>query len=115
MAEKNMNAKISVEFEETTNRQQLSSGDNLPILFGKIKKFFADLKPVALSGDYADLNNTPTSVDGYGITDVYTKTEINTDYALKTEVSTAEQNAKDYADSLIGEAVTDEEIEALFT
>ena len=38
MAEKNMNAKISVEFEETANRQQLSSGDNLPTLFGKIKK-----------------------------------------------------------------------------
>lgn len=59
MAEKNMNAKISVEFEETANRQQLSSGDNLPTLFGKIKKFFTDLKPVALSGSYNDLTDTP--------------------------------------------------------
>ena len=50
MAEKNMNAKISVEFEETANRQQLSSGDNLPTLFGKIKRFLSDLNPVAFTG-----------------------------------------------------------------
>ena len=50
MAEKNMNAKISVEFEETANRQQLSSGDNLPTLFGKIKRFLSDLNPIAFTG-----------------------------------------------------------------
>lgn len=61
MAEKNMNAKISVEFEETANRQQLSSGDNLPTLFGKIKKFFTDLKAVAFSGSYIDLSDRPTT------------------------------------------------------
>ena len=61
MAEKNMNAKISVEFEETANRQQLSSGDNLPTLFSKVKKFFSDLKTVAFSGSYNDLTDTPES------------------------------------------------------
>ena len=35
-------------------------------------------------------------------------------FDTKGSAATAEQNAKDYADSLIGEAVTDEEIEALF-
>lgn len=59
MAEKNMNAKISVEFEETANRQQLSSGDNLPILFGKIKKIISDLSASAFSGSYNDLTDTP--------------------------------------------------------
>lgn len=76
MAEKNMNAKISVEFEETANRQQLSSGDNLPTLFGKIKKFFTDLKAVAFSGSYNDLSDKPTipsavtesTVSGWGFT-----------------------------------------------
>ena len=29
---------------------------------GKIAKYFADLKDVAFSGDYADLNNTPTII-----------------------------------------------------
>lgn len=36
-------------------------------------------------------------------------------FDTKGSAATAEQNAKDYVDSLIGEAVTDEEIEALFT
>lgn len=52
--------KINVEFEETANRQQISSGDNLNTLFGKIKKWFADLKMVAFSGSYTDLLNKPT-------------------------------------------------------
>ena len=62
MAEKNMNAKISVEFEETANRQQLSSGDNLPTLFGKIKKVISDLSTSAFSGSYNDLSDTPDVV-----------------------------------------------------
>ena len=59
MADKNMNAKISVDFEESASRQSLNSGDSLPTLFGKTKKFFSDLKPVALTGSYDDLSNTP--------------------------------------------------------
>lgn len=66
MAEKNMNAKISVEFEETANRQQLSSGDNLPTLFGKIKKIISDLSTSAFSGSYNDLTNTPNSLPANG-------------------------------------------------
>lgn len=62
MAEKNMNAKISVEFEGTANRQQLSSGDNLPTLFGKIKKVISDLANVCFSGSYNDLSDTPDVV-----------------------------------------------------
>ena len=53
------NTKITVEFDEAGNRQQLSSGDSLKTLFGKIKKWFSDLKPVAFSGDYNDLENKP--------------------------------------------------------
>lgn len=50
MADKNMNAKISVNFEESASRQSLNSGDSLPTLFGKIKKFLNDLNPVAFTG-----------------------------------------------------------------
>ena len=64
MAEKNMNAKISVEFEETANRQQLSSGDNLPTLFGKIKKIISDLSTSAFSGSYNDLSDIPIEMTG---------------------------------------------------
>lgn len=53
------NTKITVEFEETENRQQLSSGDSLKMIFAKIKKWFTDLKPIAFSGSYNDLEDKP--------------------------------------------------------
>ena len=50
MADKNMNVKINVDFEESASRQSLNSGDSLPTLFGKIKKFLSDLNPIAFTG-----------------------------------------------------------------
>lgn len=40
MPDKSINAEINVEFEESTSRQPLKSGENITTLFGKIKKFF---------------------------------------------------------------------------
>lgn len=74
MADKNMNAKINVDFEESTSRQSLNSGDSLPTLFGKIKKFFSDLKSVAFSGSYNDLSDKPTSLPASNVTDIYSAT-----------------------------------------
>ena len=37
----------------------------------------SDLPSVATSGNFADLQNKPTTIAGYGITDAYTKTEID--------------------------------------
>lgn len=120
MAEKNMNAKISVEFEETANRQQLSSGDNLPTLFGKIKKFFIDLKPVALSGSYNDLDDKPESLPANGgnantVNNLTVKTAvpenavftdtIYNDAEIRELISTGDTNtltsAKEYAEGII--------------
>lgn len=60
---------INVEFEETANRQQISSGDEIKTLFGKIKKWLSDLNPVAFSGSYNDLtdrpNNTPANAGAH--------------------------------------------------
>ena len=64
MADKNMEAQISVEFEESASRQSLNSGDNVNILFGKIKKVFTDLKTVAFSGSYNDLSDIPIEMTG---------------------------------------------------
>ena len=36
-----------IQFEEAAERRNILSGEKLPVLFGKIKKWFADLKPVA--------------------------------------------------------------------
>lgn len=49
-------------FTEATTRANITSGETLSTLFGKIKKFFTDLKTVAFTGSYADLSNKPTSM-----------------------------------------------------
>ena len=49
-------------FTEAATRANITSGETLSTLFGKIKKFFADLKTVAFTGSYTDLSNKPTSM-----------------------------------------------------
>ncbi len=47
-------------FSMASARENLESGEKHNILFGKIAKWFADLKTVAFSGSYNDLSNKPT-------------------------------------------------------
>lgn len=56
------NDEISVDttFTESSARANIDSGDTLSTIWGKIKKFFADLSTVAFSGSYTDLSNKPT-------------------------------------------------------
>lgn len=51
---------VTVTFMETASRINIATGENLSVLFGKIKKFFTDLKTVAFTGSYTDLSNKPT-------------------------------------------------------
>lgn len=44
-------------FEQAAARENVASGDKLSVLFGKIAKWFSDLKTVALSGKSSDLDN----------------------------------------------------------
>ncbi len=57
-----LNTKVSDNptFSEAATRQNIASGETFAVILGKIKKFFADLKTVAFSGDYNDLTNKPT-------------------------------------------------------
>lgn len=113
------NTKITVEFDEAGNRQQLSSGDSLKILFGKIKRWFSDLKPVAFSGDYNDLVNRPTIpvfnnaashngiFRGKDLTNLYTLREICT----RIESGTfADLYIGDYFDITISTSFTTSEV-----
>lgn len=59
MESKNISAQINVEFAESTTRKNIESGEEIKTLFGKIKKFFSDLKTVAFTGSYNDLTNKP--------------------------------------------------------
>lgn len=47
-------------FTQASTRTNIVSGEKLSILFGKIMKWFADLKTVAFSGSYNDLSDRPT-------------------------------------------------------
>lgn len=41
------NVEINVNYSESKDRVNIESGENLPILFGKIRKYFTDLKSMA--------------------------------------------------------------------
>ena len=46
-------------FLEADARENIVSGEKLSSIFGKIKKWFSDLKTVAFTGSYNDLTNRP--------------------------------------------------------
>ncbi len=53
-------------FTQAGARANIKSGEKLKALFGKIKKWFADMKTVAFTGAYSDLNGNPTSLPADG-------------------------------------------------
>lgn len=50
----------TVSFTPAGTRSNISSGEKLSVIFGKIARYFADLKTVAFTGSYSDLTNKPT-------------------------------------------------------
>lgn len=55
-----------VTFEKASERANIASKETLAILFGKIMKTFSDLKKVAFSGSYKDLEEKPVLGSGAG-------------------------------------------------
>lgn len=53
-------AENTTAFTAASARENLKSGESHATLFGKIVKWFSDLKTVAFSGSYNDLSNKPT-------------------------------------------------------
>ena len=51
---------VTSTFTAASSRTNISSGEKLSTILGKIAKWFGDLKAVAFSGSYNDLTNTPT-------------------------------------------------------
>lgn len=51
-------------FVEQKERSNLAAKDKLPVIFGKLSKWYTDLKAVAWSGSYLDLTNKPTIPEG---------------------------------------------------
>lgn len=71
----------------------------------------SDLPSVATSGNFADLQNKPTTIAGYGITDAYTKTEIDNKVAsvYKYKGSVATYAALPSSGQIVGDVYNVEE------
>ena len=55
---------VDTAFTEASTRANIASGDTLATIWGKIKKFFTDLKTVAFTGSYNDLTDKPSVPGG---------------------------------------------------
>ncbi len=55
-----MQAVLYPNFTEVEERENITSGESIFTLFGKIRKWFSDLKSVAFSGSYHDLSDKPS-------------------------------------------------------
>lgn len=51
---------VTVIFSESENRINIASGEKMSLLWGKVRKWFSDLKTVAFSGRAADLSDDDT-------------------------------------------------------
>lgn len=51
---------VTATFTAAGSRGNITSGDTLGVIFGKLAKWFNDLKTVAFTGNYSDLTNKPT-------------------------------------------------------
>ena len=51
---------VTVAFTAASTRANIATGEKLSVTFGKLAKWFSDLKTVAFSGSYTDLSNKPT-------------------------------------------------------
>ena len=56
-------------FSMAVSRANIDSGEDYSTIFGKIKKYFADLKAVAFSGNSSDLNNDAGFVSDVKVND----------------------------------------------
>lgn len=86
-----MKADVNVEFDEASSRQQINSGESVKVLFGKLRKFLTDLKAVAFSGSYADLNDKPESLPANGGNADTVDNKHYTDFSQNAVLSTIEQ------------------------
>lgn len=56
---------VTAAFTQAASRANISTGEKLSVIFGKIMKWFADLKAVAFTGAYSDLSGKPTNLSEF--------------------------------------------------
>lgn len=86
---------VTVDFSQASSRANLTTGEKISVAFGKIAKWFADLKTVAFTGAYSDLAGAPTKVsqftndNGYQTADDVESIVTGKGYQTAAQVETA--------------------------
>lgn len=99
---------VAVGFTQAGSRTNINTGETFAILFGKIKKFFADLKTVAFTGSYTDLTNKPTlgTAAAKGVSN--TTTQATDGYVLDARQGKALEDKKLNKTSVVNSLLTTE-------
>lgn len=92
--ELNKKANDNQTFTVSKERENLSSGESISTVFGKISKWFSDLKAVAFSGSYTDLSNKPT------IPSKVSELTNDSDYVTTAETIALKEELERYEDML---------------
>lgn len=56
-------SEVSAIFSQPESRSNIASGEKLSVIFGKIQRFFEDIKAVAFTGKFSDLSDAPQAVN----------------------------------------------------
>jgi len=81
-------------YTEAGTRANIATGESHATIFGKIKKWFTDLKTVAFTGSYADLSDTPVIPDE--LADLLDDSSHRTVTDAEKSVWNGKQDALDY-------------------
>lgn len=79
---------VTATFTEATARENIATGEKLSVIFGKIKKFFTDLKTVAFSGSFTDLTDKPGITTQTIVTNFWNGTESEYNALANKEANT---------------------------
>lgn len=92
--ELNKKASDNQTFTQAKERANISSGESFSTIFGKISKWFSDLKAVAFSGSYTDLSNKPT------IPSKVSELTNDSEYVTLSETNALQEKIERYEDML---------------
>ena len=109
----NINAGSTVSFTEALERENIKSGESCATIFGKIKKFFTDLKTVAFTGSYSDLLDKPTLGSAAGKDVANNLTTSDSSHVLDARQGKALNEAKLDKNNVVNNLTTTEEGYAL--
>ena len=88
---------LTPDFDKEETRDNIQSGEKISVLFGKVKKWFSDLKKVSFTGKYSDLEGRLTLTNNYLATQPGTAADAMLAKDLKAEVEWIKNKIPEFA------------------